>query len=153
MALRYQNIVFGALMKKRFRIFFYLCDFIQPCLDWLQLALSDKARAIVFLEEDFVFSTFDFSDKNFQIVILTATYVLKAHIWKQRTRADCFGHKITERGLLQGFKNKLKERIRFDFHRLPRSRFIQVWSAGRGLVEIKHETIFFSILIAILIFL
>ena len=93
MALRYQNIVFGALMKKLSHIFFIFCDFIQPCLDRLHLALSDKARAIVFLDEDFVFSTFDFSDKKLQIVILTATYVLKAHIWKQRTREDCSGIK------------------------------------------------------------
>ena len=112
-------------------------------MDWLQAVLSNSLRAVVFLEDDFVFGTFNYTDKNLQIAVLTSTDVFKAHIWKERTRSYHFEHRVTEEGLLEGFKWKLKDRIRFEFGRLPRSRFIEIWSVAAGLVEIKQSNLSF----------
>ena len=58
-------------------------------------------------------------------------------------RAHYFEHRVTEEGLLEGFKWKLRGRIKFEFHRLPRARFIEIWSVAAGLVEVKQSNISF----------
>ena len=103
---------------KTVQYIFYFCDVVQHCLNWLQAVLSNSQRAVVFLEKDFVFETFNYTDTN--------SHIYKAHIWKERTRAHYFEHRVTEEGLLESFKWELKEKNRFEFGGLPRSRFIEI---------------------------
>ena len=120
---------------------FYFCDNVQLCREWLQETLSDTTRTVVFLEDDFVFSLFEHKNKFFKMLLLTTTYTLKAHIWRARNRAYYFGHQTSETGLLAGFKQKLRERIRYDFNRLPEPVFHNIWIAFGGFVKINDQDI------------
>ena len=119
----------------------YFCDKVQLSLDWLQTLLSSSSRPMVFLEDDFIFGTFQVKSNILKLVIIT-TYLLKSHIWKQRYRELTYGIQMTDEGLLHIFQSKLRYRIKLDFHRLPRSLFRAIWFAVKGLADIRENTLF-----------
>ena len=95
--------------------FFYFCDGIQLCLDWLQDILSSRFFNVRFLDDEFIYSSFQYNHTHFLKTVLITTYMLKGHVWARRQATLYFDVICTDIGILKGFQYKLKERIKLNF--------------------------------------